>query len=364
MDSKRLLLLTTEFPPQPGGIGNHAYHLAKHLTAHSFKVTVVADQRSLDSAIEHEFDIAQSFKVVRVKRYGFIWFTYLKRGVLALRLLKKNETVLLSGKFSIWMGGFLSLFSSKKRVAVIHGSEVAMTHRLAKHLTKSCLRRCHTVIAVSGYTHSLVADWGLKNTVVIPNGFSIAVPDRIAAKPINPIQLITVGNVTQRKGQHNVIKALPLILKTYPETTYHIVGIPTEKERLLHLAKELGVADSILFHGKVSEKQKIKLLKQSTLFVMLSQGTPQGDVEGFGIAILEANALGIPAVGAMGCGIEDAIFENSSGKLVPFDDEEIILQAISEILQDYEGYTKRALKWSQQFTWPIIIKTYIEVLAK
>ena len=40
----RLLLLSSEFPPGPGGIGTHAYQLARHLTARGWVVTVVTAQ--------------------------------------------------------------------------------------------------------------------------------------------------------------------------------------------------------------------------------------------------------------------------------------------------------------------------------
>jgi len=361
MNSKRILLLTTEFPPQPGGIGNHAFHLAKNLRINEYKVTVMADQRSSKGVVEQYFDQDLLYKVVRVKRYGFIWFTYLLRIYLAFRHVPKTDTILLSGKFSLWLGGFLSLFTSKQTIAILHGSEVATTTMITQKLTRWCLRRFTKVVAVSKYTKSLVNDWGLDVTV-IPNGFSIDVPIETVAQRISPLQLITVGNVTQRKGQHNVVKALPAILKQYPNTKYHIVGIPTEKNQLQLLAKNLGVEGHLVFHGKVSEAEKIRLLQEATVFIMLSQATETGDVEGFGIAVLEANAVGVPALGALGCGVEDAILEGKSGRLVPFDDVPAITNALTNILETYDSYAHDAKNWSKQFEWHIIIKAYIEII--
>ena len=54
----------------------------------------------------------------------------------------------------------------------------------------------------------------------------------------------------------------------------------------------------------------------SDIFVMLSEETTTGDVEGFGIAVIEANALGIPTIGTMGSGLEDAISDKITGFLV------------------------------------------------
>ena len=56
--------------------------------------------------------------------------------------------------------------------------------------------------------------------------------------------LLTVGNVTERKGQQVVIRALPHVLKAQPNTHYLMAGLPTRREDFLKLARGLGVADT------------------------------------------------------------------------------------------------------------------------
>src|SRR5690606_1281512 len=117
------------------------------------------------------------------------------------------------------------------------------------------------------YTKSLVAHLELNQLKVIPNGFNISSFDNTPKKaaPV-PLKLVTVGNVTSRKGQHNIIKALPYILEKYPQVTYHIVGIPTTQPQLMELAENLGVEKHLVFYGRVTEEEKLRILKQSTLF--------------------------------------------------------------------------------------------------
>ena len=98
--------------------------------------------------------------------------------------------------------------------------------------------------------------------------------------------------------------------------------------------------------------------------MMLSEHTSKGDVEGFGIAILEANALGIPSIGAKGCGIEDAISNYHSGILVNHQDEQGILEAINTLIANYSEYSKHAIQWTENFSWDKIIRRYLEVLEK
>ena len=361
--TEKILLITSEFPPQPGGIGNHAWHLAKSFQQNKIEVQVISDQRSGEGEEEVKFDAQQDFEVIRIKRRKILVLSYFHRILKAIHLTRKNEVVLLSGKFSIWVGGLLNLIFNRKFVAVLHGSEVLLPSKYQKKYTDYCLKRFDELIAVSNYTKSLVKDLQLQNIHVIPNGFEIS---RYAKQPkelvLPPLNLITVGNVTPRKGQHNIIKALPLIKQQYPNVVYHMVGIPTTQDKLVALAKSLGVESNLVFHGRVSEEQKLALLEQATVFMMLSEHTADGDVEGFGIAILEGNALGLPGIGAKGCGIEDAIKNHQSGILVDAQKEEEVLAAINEIVGDYTLYSTKAINWTRNFTWDKIIKEYLNVV--
>jgi glycosyltransferase involved in cell wall biosynthesis len=358
----KTLILASEFPPQPGGIGNHAYNLAKGLQDNGFEVHLVCDTRSQNGEEEREFDKNLAFEVIRISRKKIILFSYLKRIKSAFSLASKNKIVICSGKFSLWLGALLSLFFKKEFIAIIHGSEVRLPNKLLRKLTDISLNRFNKVIAVSNYTKSLVSHLGLKNIEVVPNGFEMDLNVRVQRKKDPVPVLITVGNLTQRKGQHNVIKALPMLLKKYPDLKYNMVGIPTNKKKLEKLALDLKVENAVVFSGKVSEDEKIELLQLADIFVMLSESTQTGDVEGFGIAILEANALGIPAIGALGCGIEDAIKDGVSGKLIDNNDSKQFAEALEEILNNYESYSQEAKNWSQDFTWDKVIKSYLKAL--
>lgn len=358
----KILILTSEFPPQPGGIGNHAYHLARGLQGNGYEVVLVCDRRSEDGEAEREFDEGLSFQVVRIPRKKIIFFSYLDRIRKAFALGKEADIVLASGKFSLWMGAFLSLFLKRRFIAVVHGSEIRLPNVILRKLTEFSLKRYERVIAVSNYTKSLMGHLRLKKIHVIPNGFEMEVPEVCSVKKDPMPILITVGNVTQRKGQQNVIRALPVLLKKYPDLEYHIVGIPTDKTKLEKLALGLGVEKSVMFYGKVDEESKQELLLQADVFVMLSEKTKRGDVEGFGIAILEANALGVPGIGARDCGIEDAIKDGVSGRLVNNKSPMELEEALTEILRNYQSYSQDAKDWAEGFTWERVIGAYLGVL--
>jgi phosphatidylinositol alpha-1,6-mannosyltransferase len=365
--AKYVLLVTSEFPPQPGGIGNHAHYLSKYLQEHQFDVQVICDNRSYDGIEEQEFDKMLTYKVHRIIRKQKRFIMYFKRIKRLFQLIKDVDIVIASGKFSLWMVAFSSLFYSKNFIAIVHGTEVNFKKRLLKISIELALRRFGKVIAVSEYTRSLISYLKLKRVFVIPNGFEA---DAWSLRSVEPIdltghpKLITVGNLTERKGQLHVIRQLPKLLKTFPQLHYHCVGIPTEQERFLDEATALNVKKHISFHGQVDDEVLRQLLASSDVFVMLSSPTESGDVEGFGIAILEANALGLPAIGSLGCGIEDAIKPNVSGFLISYNDSAQFLDALKRLLDNPATFKIKAQEWAQNFDWKFIIKRYVEIIGE
>ncbi len=360
---KKVLIVTSEFPPEPGGIGNHASSLANQLTINKFNVGVIADQRLKNIEKELCFDELQPFNVVRIKLRKIRLLMYINRIYHVFKAVSKSEIIIASGKFSLWSVALATFFYRKKFIAVVHGSEVNFSNKYLRKSIDTSLKRFDKIIAVSTFTKSLIKYLNLNNIEVIPNGFNLPNETDVKKKTIigNP-SLLTVGSVTERKGQKNVILALPELLKTYPEVHYHIVGSPIDKEQLLELAKNLKVEKNITFYGIVSEKEKYELLQGSTIFVMLSENTRSGDVEGFGIALLEANNLRTPVIGAKDCGIEDAIDNYKSGILIATKNHQEFVSAIQSILSNYNSFKENSLDWSLKFTWEIIIKKYIKAI--
>ena len=359
----KTLIISSEFPPLPGGIGNHAYFLSKYLQKEENKVSVISNVRSINEDLE--FDKQQDFKIYRIKRNLFTKVNRLKKAFL---LTKKNEIIICSGKFSLWTGSFLKLFYYKKNyIAILHGTEIRAGGKLSRGLTQWSLKRFHKIIAVSNFTKEIALKYNSNLKIdVINNGFVIPNKNKINNSiHVNGIpKIVTVGNVTHRKGQHNVINALPILKKHFPEIQYHCIGIPTEEKIFKDLAKSLHVEKNVTFHGALPQKDLVSILNASDLFFMLSDVLENGDFEGFGIAILEANAIGLPSIGSNNSGISDAIKSGFSGELVNPKNKEEIVEAFIKIMNDYENYAANAISWSNNFTWDKIGKKYIEILEK
>jgi phosphatidylinositol alpha-1,6-mannosyltransferase len=369
MKQNKIIIISSEFPPLPGGIGNHAYCLAFELFKNAKEVKVITDVRADKEEDELVFDLDLPFEVKRISKFKIRIFTYLIRIYYALieAFSSNRRTFILSGKFSIWIGGLMKFIRpNHKYIAVVHGSEINAGGKFAKKYTAWCLSKFTKVIAVSKFTKNLILEnKTIEDIVVINNGFSSLNENEFLLnrrKNTDELNIITVGNVTFRKGQNNVISALPAIKKVFPNVQYHIVGIPTEKATFKTLANELGVKENITFHGAITDIELKEIMIQADVFFMLSNVLENGDVEGFGIAVLEANAFGIPAIGSKNSGIADAIKNKYSGQLVDPKNEIEIVDSLIDIMNDFEEYSNNAIKWSKQFSWEIVIKKYLEII--
>lgn len=357
---KHIVVVTSEFPPQPGGIGNHAYNLALYLSKNEYEVTVIADQRSAENKSEKVFDAALLFLVKRIRLKKLRVFMYFNRIIKTFQTIKKADFIIATGKFSLWNVALCTLFIKRKTMAVIHGSEVNFKSTILRQAINASLKRFDTIVAVSNYTKQLVAHLK-KDVEVIPNGIDfnewITNVSKMQLKG-SPV-LTTVGRVSTRKGQLQVIKILPALLNDYPDIHYHCVGILGEAEAFLIEAKKLHVEKHITFHGVLDDNDLKGVLSSTDIFVMLSQESNTGDVEGFGIAILEANAKGVPAIGAKNCGIEDAIKDGVTGFLVNGTDSAAFKNSLDRILMKKQVFQDHSKKWAKQHDWSQLIKRYI-----
>lgn len=361
------MVVTSEFPPMPGGIGNHAYNLCVFLVRSGYSVKVLTNKRALSDAVFNEFIAANAnLSITALERNSNPLITYLKRVMAYKKLLaEKPEKIIFSGKFSIWLAALG--WHKSRSWGIIHGSEIKQ-QGIKKRWFRRGLDRLSGIISVSGFTqeHLLEAFPHLihQHCVVINNGFDLP-RYKIPKRTIIPgeCHLITVGGMHRRKGQHNIIAALPSLKQIFPQIRYTIAGLPLSMTDLQDLAQSLGVEKHVRFVPNPSREELVALLMEAHVFAMLSENLPNGDIEGFGIAILEGMSLGLPAIGSKNSGIRDAIDHHQSGILINnIHDSSEIVEAIKAIVANYDGYTDNALTWSERFRWSFVIQQYLNEL--
>lgn len=348
----------------PGGIGNHAYCLAKELSGLGFKVTVLTEQREQHRGDWEDFvDGNKELTIFGIRRKAVSAITYCHRILKANRLIRGNtwDAVIFSGKFPLWLNAVLPRTRS---IAVIHGSEIKQ-QGFFRHLSQRGLKKAAKVVCVSDFTRKQLdaqyAKIEAQDVCIINNGIrNDWTADQTTEKrpECGGVTLVTVGGIHRRKGQLNVIRSLPRVLRDFPNATYHIAGLPIEQDRLLELIKRFDLNSHVVIHRGPSDREVRDLLESSHVFMMLSEHLENGDFEGFGIAVVEAMALGIPAIGSRESGIADAIKDRYSGRLVDPKDTEEVAEAVRDIVHDYPRYSANAKESADRSRWKYKVSEY------
>src|SRR5207247_3952774 len=110
-----------------------------------------------------------------------------------------------------------------------------------------------------------------------------------------------------------VRRAAPATVERAADVRYAVAGGGPERESLEKLAHKLGVADRVRFLGQVSERDLPALYNLATVYVGASRRGERIGVEGFGIALVEASACGVPVVGGDSGGVPDAVRDGETG---------------------------------------------------
>jgi len=202
-------------------------------------------------------------------------------------------------------------------VITTHGSDTVIPIKdgKASYITNIC-SNANAIVAVSSKLKKLLIKEEPKlNPYVICNGFnSQFCTEEIKIKH----SIIQVSGLIKQKKVDITLKALAEIKKEYNDVTLTIVGEGPEKSYLIDLCYQLDITDSVNFTGQISNKEVLKRMAETEIFVMPSIN------EGLGIVYLEAMASGCVTVGTKGEGIEDIISNEKNGILVEADHPEMI----------------------------------------
>jgi glycosyltransferase involved in cell wall biosynthesis len=142
--------------------------------------------------------------------------------------------------------------------------------------------------------------------------------------------ILTVGRLAsgeRYKGHDRIITALPQILKRLPQAVYVVVGTGDDAPRLKAKARQVGVADQVIFAGQIPTAALSEYYALANVFAMPSTG------EGFGIVFLEAARSGVPVIGGDRDGSVDALADGVLGQLVDPDNQSQLIDAITKTLK-------------------------------
>ena len=365
-----IVIATQCYPPRFGGIENLLYGISTALFSRGHKIIVFADSHC--KAEELAFDSKQGFVV---KRYSGMKFLRRRKKARDINLFIQNNKPL-----GVICDSWKSLEHLRSEgvpavLCLTHGTELPVQcSRIKAKRIEASLIKASAVIANSRYTANRTKPFLVDPAhlqVINPGINQPAVADKSALDRIraqlnqhNPI-LISVARLQKRKGHNRIIQLLPKLLSRYPNLLYVIIGEGSEQTTLQKLVQTLKLEHQVLFAGSITEAEISAYLDRSHLFLMPGN-TDGNDVEGFGIAYIEAAYHGIPAIAGRSGGATEAVIDEQTGLLCSADDEQAFFAAVCRLLGD-EDLLKRMGKHAQQraqsLLWKNVIGDYEKLLG-
>jgi phosphatidyl-myo-inositol dimannoside synthase len=181
--------------------------------------------------------------------------------------------------------------------------------------------------------------------------------------PDDALLLCSVGRHQERKGFHwfadQVMPRLPR------DVHYLVTGAGPMTPRIREAVERRGLAENVRLLGRVSEETLRTLYAGGDLFVMPNVPVA-GDIEGFGVVMLEAGLCGMPVVAARLEGISDVIRDGANGHLAPARDAAAFADAVLRYRGDRarlaEASRTAAEYTARHFGWPAIADRYVRIL--
>jgi glycosyltransferase involved in cell wall biosynthesis len=357
------LLLTLDFPPERGGIQHYLFERAAHRFCPQDRIVVgcgakmARDKRPLPCPVARVGNalsrINKKWSIVNL----FLWCA----GCAPAEL--RSLDIECGNVYAAVAPWLLSFFRPVRYRVFTYGGELLGLRGKTpvSLLLKSVLRRSEALYALGQFTHDLLRSAGLKNEIVIepprialpPDKRPAPAPLRTGFSPDAPLRLLSVGRLVPHKGHEILVDACIAIPPDLPWYLTIVGTGPLEKRLAEHIGK-VGLVKRVTLIGGISDRELSEEYGKTDLFVHPSIETARG-AEGFGIALLEAMAAGVPIIASRTGGIPEALDDGACGVLVKPGDAMELSGAIVRLAGDRklrEVLTQKATKrLKERYAW-------------
>lgn len=391
----KVLIVTPEYPPYAcGGGGAVAQMIAQGLAKKGHKITVMSGyypKKMLNERPHKNWD----------EEIGIIWIPLMRmmetkfpqlRGSMppnppSLLFLKTKDyaeyDVIHLCAFGHLLIDYVNLVAKNPRkILTIHafpkyvekGGGASFPLRLLyriyyRTLGINTLKSAKAITSVSKFTARECVERGIPENkiVVIENGIDLE-----KYKPVNydeleqkfhlqkeDVVILSISRVTWYKGYEYALKAIYEVVKASNKSIkYMIVGSIEDRNYYWKLSKQvekLGLKNNVILSGFLNEKLKLQALSRANIFLAPSLH------EGFGLVILEAMALGKPAIASNCEGFRCILEHMKTGILVKPANSEEVANAIRLLLSNpdmQEKLLKNAFSEAQKYSWKKVVERY------
>jgi phosphatidylinositol alpha-1,6-mannosyltransferase len=354
--STRVLVLTDSFPPHAGGSREYNYNVYRELVAlGNYEVTILTKK----VPGWEEFDRTASsgkFQVIRRFRpLANLKLKELPKGIYPflhtlLQIARNRPEIIHAG--DLYPQGLTALFAKKvfriPYVVYCHGEEVTQMDRYKyqPRVRNLIYKSADAVVANSDFACGLLSRIGVAqkkiqkiNPGVDAERFKPTARSEELCRRFHlegKTVILTVARLVPRKGHRAALDAFSRVCEEFPSARYLIVGTGPEEDSLKQIVRDRKLEDRVTFVGFVPSEKLPVYYNVCDIMLLANREEADGDVEGFGIVFLEANAAGKPVIAGRTGGAVEAVQDGLTGLLVNPDDEMELAAALRRLLLNVE----------------------------
>ncbi len=347
----RCLLITREYPPDRGGVAEYYRGLVEHMPS---------DMVNVMTPVDDELGIKNkelgSREGVPVMRRIFTWKLWPRWGRLVVSLITElrreryawvwvgqvlpiGTAVLISRfivrsvyRFSRHSGTPPEAVANFQLLVFTHGMDVTALRGRRRWLARMIFQRADLVIANSQWTKNALLLLGVDKQKIhvltpcpavahtqpkfqIPNS-SAKGGSAFGGKSFTRPLILAVGRLVARKGFDTVIEVFARVQEHIPRCQLAIIGDGPERSRLEALARRHGIDPQSCFMGALESAAIAQWYARASVVLFLPRDNGGGDVESFGMVVLEAHAYGVPVVASRSGGVGETLEDGVNGFLV------------------------------------------------
>ena len=313
----KITLLTMEYPPMVGGVGNYYAGLVRHLERENIAVKIVV--------LSNNMRWWQVLWKVIWLRADYLWIGQILPIGTAAYLISKIRR--------------------QKYFISLHGMDINLALAAKPNITQKILTDATFVTANSEYTKSLISANIAREKVIIiypsPN-INEQVDSAIEQTILSQFKLkdnkilLSVGRLVERKGLQQVIALMPQLLKNDQTLIYYIIGKGEYQPELDQLILDHQLTDHVMILNNINNEELKIFYLHANLFIMPTIAIKE-DVEGFGIVYLEAGLYNTPVIATPVGGVKEAVIDQQTGLLCS---PEELLPSIIRLLTDSDYANK------------------------
>lgn len=313
-------------------------------------------------------------------KVGLSTFAFLLKQYLRLPRRAKElnaDVILFSSMVTASLAYFIDSRVTIPMITINHGRDITLPVGIYQWFLPKVFAYLDGVISVSRATRQECIKRGMNpgKGVALPNGFDLNklenFPDKESSRTnlekkfgisLNGrFALLTVGRQVKRKGHEWFIRNVLPELKSH--VVYMVIGDGPEFENVKLAVKETAQESKVFLLGRQPDNILKQAYAASDLFVMPNIPI-EGDMEGFGIVLLEANMAKTPAVASDLEGIKDVITDGENGYRIPCEKPKLFAQKVDQLLGDnLPGFAEKTRNHvKRQFSWQTVACQYLSYI--